>query len=890
MKLILTAQDAPDARQMGGKAAALAELASHGLPIPAWFVISPAAFDISLSDVQRDNLKTAAELSQLQHVVAEIRPSPQVAGTIQEATGRLPGPDSPLAVRSSAVDEDGSDHSFAGQLESFLFVPAGQVVQRVADVWQSGFTQRVVAYRKDQGLSAIPAAPAVLVQRMVDAELSGVAFAADPITGSRSTVVVSAIFGLGTALVGGDADCDTYRADRTGRLIERRIARKSIRHVADATAPQGVRAEPVSDRLADRPTLDEIQLRQIVELAMSVSRLRGRPQDIEWAVSGGNLYLLQARPITSLAGLPDVDGVRRIWDNSNIAESYSGITTPLTFSFARRAYDGAYRQFCRIMKVPSRVIADNDAMFMQMLGLIRGRVYYNLINWYRLLAMMPGFSVNQRFMEQMMGVREPLPPDIAARLAGRTWSQRQGDRLRLAWSAAGLLWNHLVLTRKIRAFYARLNAAMAPPVPPIDAMRLDELTGEFRNLESRLVTRWDAPLINDFLAMIFFGVLGKLCARWCGKAHQNLQNDLIADEGGLISMEPARRILEMGALAAADPALVDALCSSDAAAAEAALGQNDPLRTAYRAYLDRFGDRCLEELKLESTTLTDDPTPLLRSIGQSARRQREPGGRAAPFHPRIAAERIVAESLQHQAMRRLVFAFVLRHARRRVRDRENLRFERTRLFGRVRRIFVEIGRRLCAEGRLADPRDIFYLTLDEVLAFVEGTSTLENLRELAALRRRQFDQYRTMPAPAERFDTRGAVYLGNRFESPSPPPTAGGAQIKGIGCCPGIVRGPVRIIRDPRGAILNNGEILVAERTDPGWIMLFPAAAGILVERGSLLSHSAIVAREMGIPAIVSIPGLTQSLSDGQWVEMNGSAGTVVQIAPAAGATVGGMP
>jgi pyruvate,water dikinase len=156
---------------------------------------------------------------------------------------------------------------------------------------------------------------------------------------------------------------------------------------------------------------------------------------------------------------------------------------------------------------------------------------------------------------------------------------------------------------------------------------------------------------------------------------------------------------------------------------------------------------------------------------------------------------------------------------------------------------------------------------------------LENLGGLATLRQKQFDAYRDLPAPAERFETRGAVYLGNRFEAAAKSePTNDAGELKGIGCCPGIVRGPVRVIRDPRNAQIKHGEILVAERTDPGWILLFPAAAAILVERGSLLSHSAIVAREMGIPAVVSIPALTKTLLDGEWVEMNGSLGTVRRI------------
>src|SRR5262249_19394508 len=156
-----------------------------------------------------------------------------------------------------------------------------------------------------------------------------------------------------------------------------------------------------------------------------------------------------------------------------------------------------------------------------------------------------------------------------------------------------------------------------------------------------------------------------------------------------------------------------------------------------------------------------------------------------------------------------VFHWILKHARGRVRDRENLRFERTRLFGRVRRIFVEIGRRLYAEGRLEEPRDVFYLTLDEVLGFVEGTSVTDDVKSQARMRRERFARYRDEPAPAERSETRGAVYLGNRFEAAtSSVASSGDSELRGIGCCPGVVRGPVRVIRDPRGAHLRHGEIL----------------------------------------------------------------------------------
>jgi pyruvate,water dikinase len=232
----------------------------------------------------------------------------------------------------------------------------------------------------------------------------------------------------------------------------------------------------------------------------------------------------------------------------------------------------------------------------------------------------------------------------------------------------------------------------------------------------------------------------------------------------------------------------------------------------------------------------------------------------------------------------MLFGWVLRNTRSRVRDRENLRFERTRLFGRVRQIFLEIGRRFHALDLLEEPRDIFYLEIDEALGFIDGTTSTTNLKGLVALRKDEFARYRIIEPPADRFETRGIVHQGNAFQGSQTAGDLGGEQRKGLGCCPGVVRGPVRVITDPRHAQLRRGDILVAERTDPGWIMLFPAAAGLLVERGSLLSHSAIVAREMGIPAIVSIPGVTRWLKDSDHVEFDGSTGIVRRISPPDGA------
>jgi len=229
--------------------------------------------------------------------------------------------------------------------------------------------------------------------------------------------------------------------------------------------------------------------------------------------------------------------------------------------------------------------------------------------------------------------------------------------------------------------------------------------------------------------------------------------------------------------------------------------------------------------------------------------------------------------------RRRVFDLALEAARARVRDRENLRFERTRVFGTVRRLFLGFGHHLHRTGRIHEPRDVFFLTVDEVFAHVDGVATTHDLAALITLRRAEWMEYERGSAPPERFESFGPPSLGHwKTAATAEAAPVEGEVLQGTGCCPGVVRAPVRLVRDPREPGDLAGHILVAERTDPGWTLLFPAARAVIVERGSLLSHSAIVAREMGLPCIVSVQGLMQTLQDGELVEMDGAAGTIRRI------------
>ncbi len=849
MKFILFPDET--STDFGGKANALAALQNANVNIPKWFVVSPAAFWASLSPAQTEALTFATSDEEIQAALQNLTCNAAVRFEIATALQTISPNKHELAVRSSALDEDGAEHSFAGQLESFLHVAPHDVASQVAAVWQSGFSARLLTYRRENGLSMLPQPPAVLIQPMVKAEVAGVAFAADPISGRRNVAVISAVNGLGDALVAGECNADTYHVNRAGEIIARQLS-------------------------AEKPILNDEQIQAIAALVRTTSQHFQRPQDIEWAIESGQLYLLQSRPITTIANLTDPDGGLNLWDNSNIAESYGGVTTPLTFSFARRAYEEVYRQFCRVMLVPETTIQQHDQTFKHMLGLLNGRVYYNLLNWYRILAMLPGFKLNRQFMEQMMGVKEGLPESLLAEIGSVSRSEKLRDGLSLLVTMSGLIKNHFLLPKQIAAFYARLNDALQTTNPPLETMRADELAAYYRRIEAQLLTRWDAPLINDFFAMIFYGVLRQLVKKWCGDPNGSLQNALLSESGGIISAEPAQRIRAMAESIKGDDALIALLCNGSLAEINARFATISTLKSPIADYLNKFGDRCLDELKLESATLHDDPLLLLRAIGQAAKMGFE---KHAPASLQQAAEQRAKTSLSFHPLRKLIFHWVLRHAHARVRERENLRFERTRLFGRARRLFLELGKRFYADNLLNDPRDIFYLEVEEILGFIEGTATTTDLRGLSAVRQAEFARHRTSQSPADRFATHGAVNQGNQFR---PIKTASvttlGDSRQGLACSPGIVCGKVRVVKDPRQAVLQPGEILVAERTDPGWVLLFASAAGLLVERGSLLSHAAIVSREMRLPAIVAIPGVTNWLNDGDEVEFDGSTGVVKKI------------
>ena len=388
---------------------------------------------------------------------------------------------------------------------------------------------------------------------------------------------------------------------------------------------------------------------------------------------------------------------------------------------------------------------------------------------------------------------------------------------------------------------------------------LGALAREYRTIEADLLDRWDAPLINDFLCMIAFGASRNLMIRWLGEPGAMVHNDVLIGQGDIISAEPARRIVGIAGMVR-DAALVDALHAGGLPA----LDGSPAIRDQIDAYLARFGDRCVQELKLESIPLRDDPAPLVAAIVAQAR---APGGGAV-----AAAETDWQSLFGGRPVRRWLARRLLAWTRARVRDRENLRFERTRIFGHARRVFLAMGREMVAHGLLDDPRDVLHLTVGEVLALAEGSALSTDAAALAGLRRDQDAASARRPDPPERLVFHGPVPALAADPAASP---STDTERQGTGCSAGRVAGTARVVTDPRTQTLEPGQILVARHTDPGWIALFAGAAAIVVERGSLLSHSAIVARELGVPCVVGLRGATDWIRDGETIHVDGAAGVV---------------
>lgn len=890
MLVTATSTDFFAKNESGGKGYNLYLMTQSGFPVPEWVVLGKRHFDhflisTGVSGKILEILKTYQEEKtsgrEAEDAIRQLIERTQLPAELEALIDQgleILGRQTVISVRSSAADEDGSAHSFAGQLSSFLYVSGRkQIIEAVKGCWASAYSERGLAYRKENGLDVEKISVAVVLQRMIDPEKSGVMFTCDPIAKSLEKMVISSVYGVGEGLVSGLLSADSFwLSGLDGTILQEDIVPKEqmLRK-----GPGGQCATlPVESALVHAPSLSGAELRSLYELGKKIHQDYRRPQDIEWAIAEGKVWLLQTRPVTTID--QDLQGYINLWDNSNIVESYGGLTSPLSFSFALRNYKAVYVQFCEVLGLSSDIIKDMDSYLSYMLGSLNGRVFYNLFNWYKLVGVLPGFKSNREFMETMMGVSEGLSSEIEERTKSHpSWGTFRG-KLRTLVTGFNFLKYHFIIQSTVEDFLKTFHRDYEKyKNMPLGRMRGDELIQVYTEVERNMLGRWKAPIINDFLCMVHFGLLRKLTLSWFGP-EATLQNDLLAAEGGLESAEPTKALIHLAHLAAREPRLKELILLTEARDGMEAVKQSafqDFFREIER-YIDKYGFRCMSEMKLEEIDLVTDPSYLFVCLKNYLKAPSLPVEDDSKEKERRAlAERKVNTELP--LLRRFVYNWVLKHARKAVKNRENTRFARTRIYGVARTIFRRIGEDLAFIGSLKDPRDIFWLTIEEVFGIYNGALPSPNLSGLIELRKRDYEAFGE--EPSSRIVTRGAVYWKNSFQSELKMAEATDEyDLKGLPCSPGVVEGVVKVVIDPSDNLELNGEILVTARTDPGWVPLYPSISGLLVERGSLLSHSAIVAREMGIPAVVSVPGLIKTIKTGMRVRLDGKAGTIKILEP----------
>lgn len=881
-------QDLIKSDLVGGKAANLLWLHRHAYRVPPFVVVSTEAFALTLAALatteQGAALAAATEplhkAKILRHLLLQSSLPREVDAALKQHFGRFEGHF--LAVRSSVVGEDSVQASFAGQMETLLFQKSyTDICQAIMQCFASAYAERAMLYRLEHQLPTDDIKAAVVCQQMIDADVAGVVFTANPANGNRKQLLISAAYGLGEGVVSGECNADEFVLEITGEqvsIITRQISDKDQAVRFAREKGRGTELCEVAKEARLRPCLNDTELQQLARLSHALALRKGQHQDIEFAIKDGAIYWLQTRPVTKLPA--PRSGTTTVWDNSNIQESYCGVTTPLTFSFASRAYRSVYVNTAQVMGMSSKDISAMDYELRNLLGLLRGRIYYNINSWYLGLSSLPGMSANKADMERMMGLSDPVdfvqprPATGLEKVLGTI--KKVSVLLRLLGKFARLD----VLVQEFRANFARVYQE-------IDRQRLfladtSELQNLCKLLQTQLINNWTTPIINDFYVMMMNGRMHRKLEALGVENPSLTLNNLLSGEEGIESTEPTKFLLDLCDKIRLNAPLRDLITTTPNSDLLATLEMKYPdFHRLCLSYIDAYGDRTIGELKLESVTLRQDASFMFQclknyldnpklSLSTLQRHEQELRSR----------EEAKLRDKAKGPWQRRALASNLKRLRTAVKNRENMRLARTRMFGLYRSIYLEMAKQLVMHGLLGDARDVFYLTVDELDMFFEGRAVAMDFKALVDIRKMEYRAYLGDDLP-HHFVTAGSPYLAGRYEYHGPHQgVANELTLKGLGCYPGVVEAKVRLIFSPDEELSLSGQILCTVRTDPGWAPLFPSASGIIVERGSSLSHSAVVARELGIPAIVNIPGLTKTLRDGERIRMNGQSGLIERLDP----------
>ncbi|WP_406317988.1 PEP-utilizing enzyme [Streptosporangium sp. NBC_01639] len=875
---------------VGGKAVNLGVLTTAGFPVPPGLCVTTEAYRRVTERAGLDGVLDALAVTRADDVQA----LNELAGRARALVLSAPVPDDiaeavrrsahgPVAVRSSATAEDLPYASFAGQQDTYLNVIGDEaVLDAVRRCWASLWTDRAVAYRAAGHIDHRAVRLAVVIQEMVQSEVAGVLFTANPVTGRRREAVIDASPGLGEAVVSGAVNPDHFVVDvATGRITERRPGDKRL---AVRSLPGGgvERVETATEGVC----VTDAQVRALAELGDRVEEHYGSPQDTEWAIDAkGTLWLTQSRPITTLYPIPrrsaaDRPPGARIYFCLSLAQGLYVPITPMGMS----AFRVLSSSVADLMGNP---VADRSAgapqfaeaggrPFIDATGIIRSRV--GRVIFPRLLDVMEarsatvlrGLAGDPRFSVTQRSVRPAL-----RRLV------RNAARFRIPSRAVAALLDPASAHRRADRLGALLRVRLAPPTDATSLQRLDRVE---QILGSRAV-----PLLPEILpgAAAGFAMLG-LAYRLLGdRARPGELQTVLRGLPHNVTTEMDLALWHLAERIRADGAAVALLLGTPAAELAGRFHAGSlpgSVQKGLAGFLEMYGVRAVAEIDLGVPRWSEDPTHIIGVLANYLRLE-DPALAPDALFARGAAEAIAmigTLGARVGGVRGRVVRFALGRTRALAGLRELPKFTMITVLAAMRAELRTIGADLTARGLLDSPGDVFSLTLVEVrtaLTAVSGQGGVTagtaspypgTLRALVSARREEFAR-----EARRRHVPRVLLSDGTEPEAVATAVPVDGA-LTGTPASAGNVTGTARVVLDPVGAHLEPGEILVCPSTDPGWTPLFLTAGGLVMEMGGANSHGAVVAREYGIPAVVGVARASEHIVTGQRITVDGTSGTVV--------------
>lgn len=705
-----------------------------------------------------------------------------------------------LIVRSAAIGEDGSSSSFAGIYESKKTVNNKTDLEKtITELIIAAFSERVYWYARQKGFKEFPKI-SFIIQNYVDADYGGVCFSTTKKNGTSGTLIEANKGNAEQVVLG--RKCETI-------FIEKNIPKSKI---------------------------PKLILEEVFKASKQIEKIFQQPQDIEWCSKNNQIYILQARPITT-----SLENELIVWDSSNIAESYSGIVLPLTCSFAQFVYARVYRDVARNSNISDKIISKNAKMFDNLLGFHYGRFYYNMNNWYKMLTLFPGYERNKENLDMMISARNKLELDASFKNNVST-----SDKIKYYLHIGRRM---LIFEKELKGFQKEIrNYLDKIRFKDLSPLSLKELWKEFESYQVNLLNKWSITVDNDFLAMTWFGIYNKITLKKGFSEQDTIKN--ITDLNSVISAQQVIHLSKLSREVFKEKQFLKLAKKKQWYKCFKEVKNHPILSKKINSYLLTYGGRFANELKLEAKDLDSDPAYLIELLYY--------------YYYNFKTEAL--SSNKSAKSKDLLTRFTAKKAKHYLRHREENRLLRSQAFSFARKLFLEIGLKLSKDRIIVEPEDVFYLTLDEVK---EGIENNIDKRNIIKKRKKEYSSYESVELEPVLIASEGETPLSRTAKT-----IKSSNQLQGVACSPGVVKGKIRVMNTfelPNEQI----DIAVVKHTDPGWTPLFGVCKGLIVEHGGLLSHAAIISRELGLPCIIGVENATQLLKDNQVVEMNANNGNI---------------